>query len=174
MSAQPSRYPPPAPITPSLRWMGQRLARIVSFGFGSGLLTPAPGTWGTLAGWLIWVAVLSHMAPWGLGVFLVLAFIYGCWACDRVGRELGRIDHGGMVWDEMVAFWLLLWAVPDNLFAQALAFVLFRAFDIIKPRPIHQLELRFHNGFGVMLDDLLAAIYAGLVFAVISWLAPAL
>lgn len=171
MTSSPRRYPPPAPIKPGLAWMGRRLARIVAFGLGSGLLRPAPGTWGTLLAWVLWVVGLAHVGSLGLAVFLTLALVYGAWACGKVGQELGQADHGGMVWDEMVAFWLLLWVVPPDLFAQALAFVLFRVFDITKPRPIAQLDRRFKNGFGVMLDDLLAALYAAVVFWVIAWVA---
>lgn len=171
MRSQPPRYALPPPVAPSLSWMGRRLARIVAFGLGSGLLRPAPGTWGTLLAWLLWVVGLAHLGSVTLGLFLALAFVYGVWACGRVGQELGKPDHGGMVWDEMVAFWLLLWVIPGSLFAQALAFVLFRLFDITKPRPIAQLDRHFKSGFGVMVDDLIAALYAGVVFWVIAWVA---
>ncbi|GAA5235291.1 phosphatidylglycerophosphatase A [Verticiella sediminum] len=151
--------------------MRQRLARIVAFGFGSGLLRPAPGTWGTLAAWLLWVIAVGHLAPWGIALVLILGFAYGVWACDTVGRELGAPDHGGMVWDEIIAFWLVLAFVPGDLFAQALAFVLFRAFDVVKPAPIRQIDRRVKGGLGVMLDDILAAGYALLVYAIIVWIA---
>lgn len=153
------------------RWMSKRLARIIAFGFGVGLLRPAPGTWGTLLAWLLWAVGLVHLSNWGVAIFLAVALVYGCWACERVGQELGVPDHSGMVWDEMVAFWLILWLIPGSLFGQALAFVLFRLFDITKPRPIAQLDRRFKSGVGVMLDDLVAAVYALVVFWVISWVA---
>lgn len=151
--------------------MVQRLARIIAFGFGAGLLRPAPGTWGTLAGWALWVVSLAHAPAWTVAAVLVLGFIYGCWACGVTGRDLGVPDHGGMVWDEIIAFWLVLWLVPDDLFAQALAFVLFRFFDVVKPAPIRYFDRRFKSGFGVMIDDVVAAMYALLVFAVVAWLA---
>lgn len=165
------RYVQLAPVRPTFKWMLSRLARIVAFGFGLGLLRPAPGTWGTLGAWALWMLVVSHFAPWGVALLLVLGFVYGSWACDAVGRELGVPDHGGMVWDEMIAFWLILWLVPGDLFSQALAFVLFRAFDITKPAPIGYFDRRFRSGFGVMLDDLLAALYALLVYGIIAWIA---
>jgi len=159
------------PVQPSRSWMLKRLARIVAFGFGTGLLRPAPGTWGTLGAWALWSLVISHLAPWGVAAVLVLGFIYGSWACGAVGRELGAPDHSGMVWDEFIAFWLVLALVPGDLFSQALAFVLFRTFDILKPAPVGYLDRRFKSGFGVMLDDIVAALYALLVFAIIAWIA---
>jgi phosphatidylglycerophosphatase A len=87
-------------------------------------------------------------------------FVLGIWACTVTGRDLGVSDHGAMVWDEIVAFLLVLAIVPRELAWQAAAFVLFRAFDIGKPPPIGWFERRYHGGFGVMFDDLLAAGYS--------------
>ena len=95
-------------------------------------------------------------------------FAIGVWACEVTGRHLGVADHGAMVWDEVVAFLLVLAIVPRELAWQAAAFVAFRFFDVVKPPPIRQLELRFSGGFGVMFDDLLAAGYTLLVLAVIK------
>lgn len=148
--------------------MLRRLARIVAFGFGSGLMRPAPGTWGTLLAWGLWAALLSQFAAWGVILILVLGFAYGVWACGTVGEELGYPDHSGMVWDEIIAFWIVLALVPQDLFAQAFAFVLFRFFDVAKPRPIRQLESYFPGGLGVMIDDLAAAGYALGVFWLIA------
>jgi phosphatidylglycerophosphatase A len=103
-----------------------------------------------------------------LGFFLVATFIYGCWACHRVGKELNQADHVGMVWDEIVAFWLVLWLIPAGWSTQLCAFLLFRWFDIVKPAPIRYVEARVKGGIGVMLDDLLAAGYTllGITIAV--------
>jgi len=145
---------------PSLRWVCGHPARFIAFGFGSGLIRPAPGTWGTLAAWPLWWLVnLAQPGQVLTGVCLILAFVVGCWACQRVGKELGVADHGGMVCDEMLAFWLVLWLTPTGLWSQTLAFGLFRLFDIFKPAPIRQCDTRFKNGFGVMLDDVLAGVY---------------
>lgn len=152
---------------PTFGWVYLAPARIFAFGFGSGLIRPAPGTWGTLMGWLIWVVLFRHFPDAPMALFLVLAFLYGCWVCHRVGRELGVSDHGGIVWDEMVAIWLVLWLSPDSWTAQLAAFLLFRIFDIIKPPPIRYFDRRWNNGFGVMWDDLLAAGYSLLVMAVL-------
>lgn len=154
-------------IRPSASWVFSNLWRILAFGFGSGLLRPAPGTWGTLLGWALWAAVLQGRSDTVILVVLVLAFMLGCVACERAGRALGAPDHGGMVWDEIVAFWLVLWLAPQTLAAQAVAFVLFRLFDIAKPQPVRYFDSRLKGGFGVMFDDLIAAVYTLLVMAVL-------
>jgi phosphatidylglycerophosphatase A len=167
----------PVPISPSMRdrarvafptwrWTCSRLYRLVAFGFGSGLLRPGSGTWGTLLAWPLWRIAAPHIvSDRAMGVLLLLFFVYGCWACTRAGKELGEPDHVGMVWDEMVAFWIVLWLVPPTLGSQALAFVLFRIFDTVKPPPIRYFDARFKGGFGVMWDDILAAAYTLLVMA---------
>lgn len=154
-------------VTPTFAWVFGHADRIVAFGFGSGLLRPAPGTWGTAMAWLLWVVLLAHLPDTWVAIVLLLAFGLGCWVCERCGRALGVPDHGGMVWDEIVAFWLVLWLSPPDFWAQLLAFVIFRVFDIFKPQPIAYFDRRYKNGFGVMLDDLLAAIYSLLVMALL-------
>ncbi|KAK81833.1 phosphatidylglycerophosphatase A [Bordetella holmesii CDC-H635-BH] len=149
---------------PSLAWICARPGRFLAFGLGSGLIRPASGTWGTLAAWVIWL-LLPPIPNLAMGILLALAFAYGCWACGYAGKELRVHDHVGMVWDEMVAFWLVLWLVPGGWMAQLLAFVLFRFFDIVKPPPIKTFDARLSGGFGVMWDDILAAVYALLVMA---------
>jgi phosphatidylglycerophosphatase A len=142
-------------------------AHAIATGFGVGLAPVAPGTFGTLAAWPLgwWLSGLDPIITLPvIGIF----FILGIWACDVAGRRLGVADHGSMVWDEIVAFLLIIVVVPRALDWQAAAFVLFRAFDIAKPPPIGWLEDRFRGGFGVMLDDLAAAGYALLVLAVIK------
>lgn len=152
---------------PTAAWVYRSLPRIISFGFGSGLIRPAPGTWGTLLGWLLWVLAVVRLPDAAIAAVIVLSFGLGCWTCQRVGREMGKADDGGMVWDEIVAFWLVLWLAPDSWIAQLLAFVVFRFFDIIKPPPIGFFDSRFKNGFGVMWDDIVAAAYSLLVLAVL-------
>lgn len=155
------------PIQPTAAWVFQSLPRILAFGFGSGLIRPGPGTWGTLLAWPLWVVGIARLPDTYVAGFLLLAFILGCWVCGRTGREMGKPDHGGMVWDEMVAFWLVLWLTPAGWQAQLIAFVLFRFFDILKPPPIRFFDRRLKNGFGVMWDDLLAAGYSLLVIAIL-------
>lgn len=155
-------------VQPTLGWMSLRLSRIIAFGFGSGLIKPAPGTWGTLLAWLLWQPISTIESPMVISVFLLAAFGLGVWACDRVGRELGVPDYGGMVWDEFVAFWCVLWVIPDTVMAQAFGFVLFRLFDIYKPPPISYFDRHMKNGLGVMWDDIIAMFYAVLVFALFN------
>jgi phosphatidylglycerophosphatase A len=152
---------------PTAAWVFKSFPRIISFGFGSGLIRPAPGTWGTLLGWALWVLAVSRLSDALIGVVLVAAFALGCWTSHVVGKEMGRPDDGGMVWDEVVAFSLVLWLTPDSFGAQLLAFIVFRLFDIIKPPPIHFFDSHFKNGFGVMWDDIVAAAYSLLVLAVL-------
>ena len=151
---------------PSLGWMLRSPARIVAFGFGSGLMRPAPGTWGTAFAWVLHALALRELPVAYQVTTAVLAFGLGIWACGRAGRDLGVADHGGMVWDEVAAFWLVLALVPASVTAQLAAFALFRLFDIVKPPPIRHAERRWKNGFGVMFDDMLAALYTLLVFAI--------
>ncbi|SRR5690606_12913460 len=155
-----------APIQPNPSWVFQNIWRIVAFGFGSGLLRPAPGTWGTLLAWGLWVP-MQGLSDFTILIFLLFAFGLGCIACERTSNAMGISDHGGIVWDEMVAFWLVLWLSPDGVVAQAVAFVLFRGFDIMKPQPIRYFDAHFKGGFGVMWDDLVAAAYSLLVMAIL-------
>lgn len=140
-------------------------AHFLAFGFGAGLVPVAPGTAGTLLALpLFWLLQPRLAAGEFLGL-LAAMFFAGIWACGITGRALGAADHGGMVWDEVVAFMLVLFFTPDSLYWQAFAFLLFRLFDILKPQPIRYYDRTFKNGFGVMLDDLVAAFYALLVLA---------
>ena len=140
-------------------------AHAIAFGFGAGLSPRAPGTAGTLAAWAVGALLLRHVPPLALLAATPPLFALGVWACGVAGRHLGVPDHGAMVWDEIVAFLAVLAVVPPSLAWQAAAFVLFRAFDIAKPPPIRACERRWHGGFGVMFDDVLAAGYALLVLA---------
>lgn len=158
---------------PTLRWVFSDPARILMFGFGSGLIRPGSGTWGSLLAWFLWIVVSPGANHLAIGIFLLLCFVYGCWAAHRVSQSMGVQDHVGIVWDEFVALWLVLWLVPDSLFVQGIAFVLFRFFDTVKPPPIRQVDARFKGGVGVMADDLLAAFYTLIVMAVLMRFGPA-
>ncbi|HTP62044.1 MAG TPA: phosphatidylglycerophosphatase A [Burkholderiales bacterium] len=144
-------------------------AHFIALGFGAGLSPWAPGTAGTLLALPLWW--LLGGADWTddpLILMPVLAVLFGLgiWACERTGRDLGVADHGAMCWDEVVAFLLVLALAPADPWWQVAAFALFRAFDIVKPPPIRQMEMRFKGGFGVMFDDLLSAGYTLLVLAI--------
>ena len=152
-------------MTPSLGWMLRHPARIIAFGAGSGLLRPAPGTWGTLLAWITFAPVTAALSGPLVLVVPLLAFVIGVWACGKAARDMGVADPGGIVWDEVAAFWLVLALVPATFAAQVAAFVLFRLFDIVKPPPIRYFDAKIKNGFGVMFDDTLAAGYTLLVMA---------
>jgi phosphatidylglycerophosphatase A len=145
-------------------------AHLIAQGFGSGLPRVIPGTFGTLFGWLSfdvlssrWPAV-STPSVW-LCVIL-LGFALGIWACEKTGRDLGVSDHGSMVWDEVIAIWLVMWLVTPSSFGTQLgAFLCFRFFDMVKPQPIAYFDRRFKGGLGVMLDDIVAAFFTLLVMA---------
>ncbi len=143
-------------------------ARFVAMGFGSGLGKPAPGTWGTLFGWLSWVVWLQPLGLAQQALILLTALVLGVLACDRAGRQLGVSDAGVFVIDEIVAIWLVLWLVPAHWSSQLVAVLLFRVFDIVKPQPIRWMDRRWKNGAGVMLDDLVAAFYTLLVIALLK------
>jgi phosphatidylglycerophosphatase A len=132
---------------------------LLAFGFGLGLSPVAPGTVGTLLGVLFaWMALnLGFYAQIGIAVGLVVA---GVWICDNSSRRIGQHDPGGIVWDEIAAMYIVLLFAPVTIAAWILAFVLFRFFDIVKPWPIRDLDHSIRGGLGIMLDDLVAALYA--------------
>jgi len=150
---------------PPLRFLFSHPAHFIALGFGAGLAPVAPGTFGTLVAIPMAMVLRANVPdPYFLAAIVVFALI-GVWACGVTGRDLGVPDHGSIVWDEVVAFLLVLYFVGDDAFRVAIAFLLFRLFDIFKPPPIRQLDRAMKNGTGVMLDDLLAAGYTLLVFA---------
>ena len=142
-------------------------AHFIAFGGGVGLIPFAPGTFGTLLALPIFYVAGPRLYGEPALYFAALAalFALGVWACSVTGRALGAADHGSMVWDETVAFLLVLFFTPVYSYWQAYAFVLFRAFDIAKPPPIRYYERTFKSGFGVMIDDIAAAFYTLLVLA---------
>lgn len=132
----------------------------LALGFGSGLLAPAPGTWGTLAGWLLGITALQFISSYWLVILAVIGFIVGIYLCEKTAADMGVHDHGAIVWDEIVAIWLVLAFIPEQSWDwYCLAFILFRLFDIFKPYPIKYFDNNIENGFGIMLDDLFAAVY---------------
>jgi len=140
-------------------------AHFIAFGFGSGLAPVGPGTVGTVLGFFLYYGLANFLPDRELIAVIGLSFVIGVWACDVTGRDLGVHDHGGMVWDEIVAMMLVLFFIPAQTAWQVAAFVLFRFFDIVKPPPIRSLDRGIRNGFGVMFDDIVAALYALLVLA---------
>lgn len=137
-----------------------------AFGFGSGLVPFAPGTFGSLPAILFWW-VLPKDPLLQIGV-AIAAFVAGIWICGESARRIGVHDHGGIVWDEIVGMYLVLIVVPPEPAWILAAFVLFRVFDIWKPWPIRDLDHRLHGGLGIMLDDVIAALYAAVILGISS------
>jgi len=177
---------PASPVIPNFKWVSQTATRTIAFGFGSGLSPIAPGTIGTLWAWAAFLVGEYFLSTedflWIIGGGILL----GCWVCGQVSEELGKKDFGGIVWDEIIAFWLVLILImPTNIWMQVVAFGLFRFFDAIKPGPIGMIDRHFKKlegkehtsssmaeiiwrGFGIMVDDLVAAFFTLLVIALIQ------
>ena len=153
---------------PNVGFLLRHPAHFVALGFGLGLAPAAPGTFGTLLAIPLAVLLRGHLADTGFIAAIVALFLLGVWAAHVTGRNLQVADHGAIVWDEVVAFLAVLFFVGADAVWIAVAFVVFRFFDIVKPPPIRQLDRALKNGFGVMADDLLAAGYTLLVLAVIQ------
>ena len=161
-----SRAAAGAPVLrPSFAFMRPRAARWLALGFGSGLSPVAPGTVGTLWAWVVWLLAAPHLSEPSRLVLILLGLAVGPWACGRTADALGVADHGGIVWDEIIAFWIVLAVLPGDFSWQLAGFVVFRFFDIVKPPPIRWADIRIKGGVGVMLDDLMAAFYTLLVLA---------
>ena len=153
-------------LRPSWRFLLSRPAHLIAFGFGAGLVPVAPGTFGTLLALPLYWLIQPRVDAVEYLLLVVVLFGLGIWACDVTGRAVGVADHGGMVWDETVAFLLVLFFVPAAPLWQAAAFLLFRLFDIFKPPPIRYYDRTFKSGFGVMLADPVAAFYTLIVLAI--------
>jgi phosphatidylglycerophosphatase A len=141
----------------------------LAFGLGSGAVPKAPGTFGTLAAVPLWYLLAQTALPVYLALILI-AFVIGIWLCGRTSRDLGVHDHGGIVWDEFVGYWITMIAVPVDWIWALLGFILFRLFDILKPWPIGPVDRRVHGGLGIMLDDVLAGVMAAVVLQGLIWL----
>lgn len=146
-------------------------AHFLSLGFGSGLAPRAPGTFGSLAAIPFYLLLAQWLGPAAIAWLSLPLFALGVWCCGLTGRALGVSDHGGIVWDEIVAMLPLLALAPQHWLGYAAAFALFRLFDITKPWPISWFDARVKGGFGVMLDDALAAVpAAALLYLIQPWL----
>ncbi|CZI86253.1 Phosphatidylglycerophosphatase A [Legionella pneumophila] len=140
----------------------------IAFGFGSGLMSIAPGTWGTLAAIPLYLLMIN--AHWSIYLlWTALAFALGVWGSDRVTEDLGVHDYKGIVWDEVVGYLLTMFLAPKGISWMLIGFILFRIFDIWKPQPIRMIDQRVHGGLGIMLDDVLAAIPAWCIMQILVW-----
>ena len=168
----------PSPAQPSLKWIFQSASRTLAFGFGSGLSPVAPGTAGTLWAWAAFLIGEYFLSTEDFLWIISTSIVLGCWICGHVSEELGKKDFGGIVWDEIIAFWLvLIFIMPTNIWMQAGAFAIFRFFDAVKPGPIGIIDRHFKHleggdhsspsnfglmlwrGFGIIADDLAAAFF---------------
>ncbi len=175
----PSRLDPPVAVVarkPTLRFLLAHPAHTIALGFGSGLAPVAPGTAGTLWAWLAYALLRPYVGTLQWGIVIGLGALFGWWACTVAARHLAVADPGAIVWDEIVAFWLVLWLVtPASFGAQLVAFVLFRFFDAAKPGPVAWADALYEvrrgqpigwsQGFAIMFDDLVAALCTLLVIA---------
>lgn len=142
----------------------------LALGFGSGLMRSAPGTWGSLVGLALGWLLLQYLSPIIFFILTALCFALGCYLCQKTADDMGVHDHGAIVWDEIVGVFLVLLALPElSLFWCVGAFLAFRFFDILKPFPIRYFDHKIESGFGIMLDDALAAIYAILVLVALQY-----
>lgn len=157
---------PAPPRRPSAAFMRRRLSRLVALGFGSGLAPLMPGTVGTLWAWLAFVVLDRWLGDAHWALVIAVGAAYGVHACGRVAAELGTDDPRAIVWDEIIAFWLVLWvAQPVGFAGQLGAFLLFRFFDMVKPPPVGYIDRRLSGGLGILADDVAAA---GLTLFVIA------
>lgn len=160
-----------APRRPSARFLLSHPAHFIALGFGAGLSPLAPGTAGTLWAWLAFIVLQSRLDTQQIGWVIAASLPIGWWACTATARNMQVADPGSIVWDEVVAFWIVLWLVtPAGLLEQTAAFALFRYFDAAKPGPVAWADQLFkgfgrRGGFGIMFDDLVAAFCTLLVFA---------
>lgn len=161
--------------------MFEHPAHVLSLGFGSGLSPIAPGTMGTLWAWLAFLVFNQWLSDWQWALVLGFGTVIGWWACTVTARNLRTADPSAVVWDEVLAFWLILWLVmPTGFWGQCAAFVLFRFFDAVKPGPVAWADQLFKGrageppgwtqGFGIILDDFVAALCTLLVIALWSWI----
>lgn len=154
---------------PDLRFLLRHPAHFVALGFGSGLAPKAPGTFGTLIGLPLFAILMALPESTHLPI-IALLFLIGIPICTKTGTALRVPDHGGIVWDEIVAMLLVLEFTPRHWIWWLVAFALFRLFDIWKPAPIRQFDANLKGGLGVMFDDLLAALYAIATMKALQWL----
>jgi phosphatidylglycerophosphatase A len=156
---------------PSWRFMLSHPAHAIALGFGSGLSPKAPGTVGTLWGWLVYLLMARYLDTVQIGWVIGGATLVGWWACTVTASHMRVMDPGNIVWDEVVAFWLVLWLLtPAGFWAQFWAFVLFRFFDAVKPGPVAWADdlfkgFNYRGGFGILFDDFVAAFCTLLVIA---------
>ena len=165
----------PRPIRPTASFMLRHPAHAIALGFGSGLSPKAPGTVGSLWGWASWLLIQNSLSLTAQAALILVSLFIGWWACTLTARNMGVSDPGSIVWDEIVAIWLILFLLtPAGFMAQLAAFLLFRFFDASKPGPVAWADRLFkgfgwRGGWGILFDDLVAAFCTLLVLALWRW-----
>ncbi len=156
--------------TPASVWRNP--VHFLAFGLGSGAAPKAPGTFGTLAAVPLYL-LLEPLSVTVYALMLVVTFLVGIYLCGKTSEDMGVHDHGGIVWDEFVGYWITMFLAPAGWLWIVVGFVLFRFFDIVKPWPIGWADKHVSGGLGIMLDDVLAGImaWACLQAGYYSWLA---
>ena len=178
MTPAPALNPPVATAArrPTWRFLVSHPAHAIALGFGSGLSPIAPGSVGTLWAWLAFLVLQPHLSDRHWALLIGAGALVGWWACTVTARHLAVADPGAIVWDEILAFWIMLWLVtPAGFWAQLWAFALFRLFDAAKPGPVAWADALFKvrrgqpigwaQGFGILFDDGVAALCALIVYA---------
>ena len=163
------------PIRPTAAFMLRHPAHAIALGFGSGLSPKAPGTVGSLWAWASWLLIQNSLSLTTQAALILVSLVIGWWACTLTARHMGVSDPGAIVWDEIVAMWLILFLLmPAGFMAQLSAFLLFRFFDAVKPGPVAWADRLFkgfgwRGGWGILFDDLVAALCTLIVLALWRW-----
>lgn len=152
---------------PSFSHLVRSPVLLLAFGFGSGLSPKAPGTVGTIAAIPLWY-LLVQLPPQTYVVVVAICVIIGIFICGSAADKLGVHDHGGIVWDEFVGFWITMAFLPVSYVSVLVGFILFRLFDIFKPWPISWLDKNIGGGLGIMIDDVVAGLAAGGSFVLLQ------
>lgn len=156
-------------IEPSQRRWNNHWIHFLAFGLGSGAAPKAPGTFGTLAAVPLYL-LLAQLSTVAYLTVVVVSFIVGIYLCGQTSKDMKVHDHGGIVWDEFVGFWITMIALPFHWAWIVAGFVVFRFFDIVKPFPIGWFDKRVHGGLGIMIDDVIAGFFALIVLQVVRYL----
>lgn len=140
--------------------------QFLALGFGSGLAPKAPGTFGTLAAVPVFL-LLSLLSPWSYFIVVFILTIAGIYICGKTAKDVGVHDHGAIVWDEFIGFFITMFMIPVSVTSLIIGFLLFRFFDILKPWPISLADKKLQGGFGIMFDDVLAGVFSLIIMHLI-------
>jgi len=143
---------------------------LLAFGFGAGLSPRAPGTMGTIVAVFLYLLMAEFLSIYAYLVLIIVSFAIGIYLCGRTAKDLGVHDHGGIVWDEFVGYWITMFMAPVTWYWVLSGFILFRLFDILKPFPIGWLDKKVEGGIGIMLDDVLAGVFAAICLQIMIYL----